>query len=83
MEIHYTEKAAEQLESLPRATQKRVATKMRFYALQQNPLRFAERLTEPREGQFRFRIGDYRIICDTAGKKIFVLAVKKRDEAYE
>ena len=67
MEIHYT---------------KRIAYKMRFYAVQENPLRFAEKLTEPREGEFRFRVGDYRIIFDVVSNKIFVLKIKKRDEAY-
>ncbi|MEK7173924.1 MAG: type II toxin-antitoxin system RelE/ParE family toxin [Patescibacteria group bacterium] len=82
MEIHYTRKAAEQLEKLPRDIQKRIAKKMRFYATQDDPLQFAERLTEPREGEFRFRVGDYRIIFDVVHKKIFVLAIKKRDKAY-
>ena len=40
-------------------------------------------LDEPREGEFRFRIGDYRVIFDIIGKKIFILAIKKRDEAYD
>ena len=82
MEIHYTQKAAKHLEDLPNVIQKRIAYKMRFYALQENPLRFAERLVEPREGDYRFRVGDYRIIFDVVGNKIYVLAIKKRDEAY-
>lgn len=82
MEIHYTYKAAEQLAALPRVTQRRIATKMRFFAAQTNPLRFAERLVEPREGEYRFRIGNYRIIFDVIEKKIFVLAIRKRDSAY-
>ena len=69
--------------SLPTAIQKRIAKKMRFYVDQKDPLRFAKRLTEPREGEFRFRVGDYRIIFDVVDKKIFVLAVKRRDDAYD
>ena len=82
MEIHYTFKAAEDLEKLPQNIQKRIATKMRFYAVQKDPLRFAEKLAEPREGEFRFRVGDYRIVFDMVGNKIFVLKIKKRDEVY-
>jgi len=82
MEIHYTYKAGDQLKKLPSEIQRRIAKKMRFYANQSNPLRFAEKLTEPREGEFRFRIGDYRIIFDVLSKKIFVLTIKKRDKAY-
>ena len=82
MEIRYTHKAFQHLEALPKVIQKRIAEKMRFYASQENPLRFAERLVEPREGDYRFRVGNYRIIFDVAGNKIYVLAIKKRDEAY-
>jgi len=82
MEIHYTYKAAGNLEKLPKEIQKRIVKKMRFYATQSDPLQFAERLIEPREGGFRFRIGDYRAVFDVVSKKIFVLAIKKRDKAY-
>lgn len=83
MKVYYTYRAAEQLESLPIEIQKRIADKMRFYESQINPLRFAERLTEPREGEYRFRVGNYRIIFDVTGNKLYVLAIKKRDEAYK
>ena len=83
MKFHYTYKAVEDLENLPLTVQKRIAEKMRFYADQENPLRFAERLTEPREGEFRFRVGDYRIIFDVAKNQIIILAIRKRDKAYD
>ena len=41
MEIHYTYKAGDQLKKLPSEIQRRIAKKMRFYANQSNPLRFA------------------------------------------
>lgn len=82
MRIHYTYKAAKDLENLPFASQKRIAKKMRFYAEQNDPMKFAEHLTEPREGEFRFRVGDYRVIFDVAKNKIIVLTIRKRDEAY-
>lgn len=82
MKFYYTYKAAQDLENLPFAIQKRIAQKMRFYAEQVNPLKFAERLTEPREGEFRFRIGDYRVIFDVTKSQIIVLAIRKRDKAY-
>ena len=82
MKFSYTHKAVRDLENLPLIAQKRIAKKMRFYAEQKNPLKFAERLTEPREGEFRFRIGDYRVIFDTIKSQIVVLAIRKRDKAY-
>lgn len=82
MKIFYTRKAAKDLENLPFGAQKRIAKKMRFYAEQSDPLKFAERLTESREGEFLFRIGDYRVIFDVTKNQIIVLAIRKRDEAY-
>jgi len=73
MEIFYTDKAAKQLENLPRQIQKRIVEKMRFYAKQENPLKFAKRLSDYREGEFRFRVGEYRLIFDVIKNKIYIL----------
>lgn len=70
MKIFYTHRGAEELKSLPKPVQKRIVSKMRFYASQENPLTFAKRLVDVREGQFRFRIGDYRVIFDVAKDSI-------------
>lgn len=83
MEFFYTHKASKQLGDLPKVVQKRIATKMRFYATQDNPLRFAEHLVDFREGQYRFRIGEYRVVCDMAQGGLYVLKIAKRDKVYE
>ncbi len=83
MKIYFTQKARENLESLAPEIQKRIAKKMRFFAAQKNPLVFAKRLSDPREGQFRFRIGDYRVIFDVIRDTVFVLKIAPRDKAYE
>lgn len=64
MDIFYARRAGKQLESLPPSIQKRIVQKMRFYVTQKNPLKFAQRLTDSREGNFRFRIGEYRAVFD-------------------
>ena len=83
MRAFYTYKAAEQLKNLPRSVQKRIIEKMRFYAIQDNPLKFAEHFTDYREGEFRFRVGDYRAIFDVKGNTIYILKIRKRDKAYD
>ena len=77
MKTFYTHKAAKQLKDLPHLIQKRIIEKMRFYAKQDNPLKFAEHLTDYKEGEFRFWIGDYRIIFDGDENTIYVLKIKK------
>ena len=83
MKIFYTHRAAEELKSLSQPVQKRIVSKMRFYASQENPLTFAKRLVDVREGQFRFRIGDYRVIFDVAKDSIYVLKIAKRSDVYK
>lgn len=83
MDIFYTDKAAAQLKNLPRLIQKRIVQKMRFYANQKNPLKFAKSLVDNREGEFRFRIGKYRLIFDVQDNAIYVLKIAKRDKIYD
>jgi len=82
MKISYTKTAILDLVSLPRGLQKRIASKMRFYAEVENPLRFAERLTDYKDANFRFRVGEYRIMFDVVHSSIFILSIKHRKEAY-
>lgn len=55
---------------------------MRFYANQNDPLEFAEHLTDYREGKYRFRIGDYRAAFDVRSGRIVILKVGRRDQMY-
>lgn len=77
--------AAEELSRLPDGMRRRISGKMRFFMSSEDPIRFAKRLKETKYGNFRFRVGDYRIIFDTVDKKkeIHILKVGKRDEVYK
>ena len=83
MTISFTAKAERQLKNLPHDIQRRIARKMRFFAEQKNPLHFAKILSDPRLGEYRFRIGDYRVAFDVSGNAIIVVTVKHRREAYD
>jgi mRNA interferase RelE/StbE len=83
MEIYYTRKSAGELKNLPDSVKKRIIDKMRFYAAQKNPLKFAKRLVDYNEGEYRFRIGDYRVIFDVRDDIIYVLKIDKRDKVYD
>lgn len=84
--LEYTEKALEDLASLDRQITKRITQKLEFFISQQNPLRFAERLTDAPVGHYRFRIGDYRALFDIKPNGtisiLLILRVKHRREAY-
>lgn len=81
-----TEKAHDDLNSLAEKEKVRILKKLRFYSLSANPLLHAKKLTNFSNGQYRFRIGDYRVIFDLDDKGsiiiLIVLTVRHRREAY-
>ncbi len=80
MEIRYSYKAARQLDDLPILIKQRLIEKMRFFALQENPLTFAKSIQI--EKLYRFRVGNYRIVFQLKQKMIFVVIIGKRDKIY-
>ena len=80
MRVHFTVTADEQLGRLPKRVQMRIVEKVEVYAQQPDPLQFSESLTGSDE--YRFRVGDYRVIFEVLNDVIWVTAVKRRDEAY-
>jgi mRNA interferase RelE/StbE len=82
METVFTHSAFRQLKKLDKKIQKRIIKKLKFFASQKNPLQFAEPLRDRRFGQFRFRIGDYRVIFDVEKEKIIILKVGHRKDIY-
>lgn len=87
-QILYTETALEDLESLPRPIAQRIAKKVKWFSEQNNPLQFAKSLHDTKFGQYRFRVGDYRIIFDINPRTknvitiLVILRVKHRREVY-
>lgn len=77
----YTQRAVKDIDRLDAGVKKRIgATLLRF---KDNPLQYAERLTNPELGGYRFRIGDYRVIFDIEGNDIVVLRTGHRKEIYK
>ncbi|MBU4372626.1 MAG: type II toxin-antitoxin system RelE/ParE family toxin [Proteobacteria bacterium] len=79
--LAYTLRAVKDIDRLDAGVKKRIgATLLRF---KDNPLQYAERLTDPELGGYRFRIGDYRVIFDIEGNDIVVLHAGHRKEIYK
>jgi len=83
MRLVFTRSAFHQFQKLDRSAQERINEKLRFYISQQNPLKFAEPLKDPRFGNWRFRIGNYRVLFDAEGNTIIVLNVGHRKDIYK
>jgi len=67
----------------PKSIQKRIIKKLDFYCSTANPLTFVDSLIDFEIGQYRFRVGDYRVIFDLEDKTIIVLTLGHRREIYK
>ncbi len=83
MKIIFASSALRDFKKLERQVQIRIDEKIKFYSLQENPLKFAEKLKDAKLGEYRFRIGDYRVIFDVENKKIIILKVGHRKDIYK
>ena len=77
----YTQKAVRDIDGLDAGVKKHIGTTLLRF--KDNPLQYAERLTDPELGGYRFRIGDYRVIFDIEGNDIVVLRAGHRKEIYK
>lgn len=74
--------ALREIKKLPRPVQRRILNKLDYFC-KSNPLKFADFLIDSRLGNYRFRVGDYRVIFDkTATDSILILKVGHRREIY-
>ena len=82
MKVIFSGVAFRQLSKLDKQIQKRIIEKIDFYVTRNNPLEFAERLIGGQFGDWKFSIGDYRIIFDVNGEKIEILKIGHRKDVY-
>jgi mRNA interferase RelE/StbE len=80
-ELVYTQRAVKDIQKLDAQIKARLGKTLLRY--KEAPLDFAEGLTDPAIGTYRFRIGDYRVIFDIEGHDIVVLRVGHRREIYK
>ena len=78
--IVYTNKAHKDIQKLERGVKHRIGNTLKRY--EQDPIKFATMLTDPKLGSYRFRIGDYRVIFDIEGEDIIILRVGHRRDIY-
>jgi mRNA interferase RelE/StbE len=76
----FTQRAVRDLEALDPQVRRRIGDTLARY--QREPLQFARRMAAPALGDYRFRIGNYRVIFDLEGDAIVVLRVGHRSQIY-
>lgn len=76
-----THNALKDINNLTQDVKKRIASKIKEYL--NDPIYYSRKLTDPKIGSFRFRIGDYRVIFDIEDETIIVLRVGHRKDIYK
>ena len=84
MTFFYSLEAERQLSKLDKTVQKRIKKYLNEVEKLENPRLRGKGLTSNLSGLWRYRVGDYRIICKIADEQliIFVVAVAHRKEIY-
>lgn len=70
------------LDKLDRVVRQRIAKKLQYFLEQEDPLIYARQLIHPSIGDYRFRVGHYRVVFDVVGDTLQVLSVKHRGDVY-
>ncbi len=74
--VEISETAAREIERLDRSIQRRIVRFLRHrVATDEDPRRMGKRLQGARQGQWRYRVGDYRLICQIQDARITVLVL--------
>ena len=83
MEYFFKPSAVRDLKKLSLGVRRIIFKKLSFYFKSDNPLKFAEVLKDKTLGEFRFRVGDYRVIFDVASNKAIILKIGHRKNVYK
>ena len=81
-DYQFTKTSLRRLKKLPKDVQIRIIEKLDFFCIQEDPLDFAEPLTKSSLGEYRFRIGDYRVSFDVEDEILVIHDVDNRKNIY-
>lgn len=82
MKYDFKGNSVKEFSKLPRNVQLQIKEKLEFYMSASAPLDFAECLTDFELGEYRFRIGDYRVAFDVENDTAKILKVGHRKDMY-
>lgn len=77
----YTRRAEKDIKKLGSSIKSHIGKAL--LKLQDNPLLYSEKLSNPELGTYKYRIGDYRVIFDIEDNDLVILRVGHRREIYK
>ena len=84
--VEYTDRFGKEFKKLDKFTQKMIKAWIQKHIEGcEDPRASGKALTADKRGQWRYRIGDYRLICEIQDDKLIILALRigHRSEVYE
>ncbi|MEI6398576.1 MAG: type II toxin-antitoxin system RelE/ParE family toxin [Pseudomonadota bacterium] len=84
--IEYSARALRSLRKIDKTTQQRIVDFMdNRVAVHQQPLSLAKPMQGKFSGKWRYRVGDYRLICSLEDQKMVILVIEigHRSDIYE
>lgn len=84
MKVNFSENALTELTRLGKGISARILKKLKEIERLDNPRDSSKALVGNLAGLWRYRVGDYRIICKINDNELIILVIniKKRSEAY-
>lgn len=82
MLIRLATRALKELEQLDMNIKRRLKKKLAWYISHDDPLVFADTLTDSDLGQYRYRVGDYRVLFDVVDDTIRINRIGHRRDIY-
>ncbi len=81
-DYQFTKTSLKRFKKLPKDIQIRIIRKLDYFCAQEDPIDFAEPLTRSDLGEYRFRIGDYRVLFDVENQILVIHDVDNRKNIY-
>lgn len=79
--VFYTKSAFKDVQRLDSVAKKKMKAKIEAFS--QKPFFYAQKLISPALGEYRWRIGNHRVIFEMRGKEIIILRIGHRREVYK
>ena len=85
MKVEYSDEAKKQIKKLDKQIQKRIIDYLDNVSTLENPRSKGKGLTSNLVGLWRYRVGDYRVICRIVDSELVIIAlsVGHRREVYK
>lgn len=79
----FKKSAIEDLDKIDNKSRERIIKKLEWFINSEDPLFFVVQLTNPIIGEYRFRIGIYRVIFDCKKSIVIILRIGHRSNIYK